>query len=280
MEHQKKSMVWRREDEAITQKLSLHQQRLRKARELRELHSKLVRFQTYLPYLEKIEKGATYAQLYKVSIRKKIETTLKQSLPSKKRDPGSFKVALRMENNKMILAMLDLGSTVNLMPYYMYIQLGLGKLKQVDYNIEMADNSTKTPRGIVENVIVRIHELIIPVDFVIIDTERSLFPAEDPEVLLGRPFMATTRTNIDVGTGNVSMIVKGKSIKFNSTWETPFFEEKNHTEDQIKTNLRDARSVEDQMCRMMNKVYQHRDKEWPEAFKYIKPNEGTSSQRR
>ena len=168
-----------------------------------------------------------------------------------------------MGNNIVILSMLDLGATVNIMPYYMYAQLGLGELKPTDFNLEMADNSVKTPRGIVENVIVRIFELIVPVDFVVIDTEYSHFQSEEPEVLLGRPFMATTRTNIDVSNGDVSMTVKGKTIRFNGTGDAPYLEIKNHKEDQMEENLQSVRRVEVQMNQIVEKVYQRRKGKLP-----------------
>ena len=164
--------------------------------------------------------------------------------------------------------MLDLGSTVNIMPY-MYAQLGLGELKPTDFNLEMANNSVKTPRGMIKNLIVRIFEVIVPMDFVVIDTEYSHFQSEEPEVLLGRPFMATARTNIDVSNGDVSMTVKGKTIRFNGTGDAPYLEVKNHKEDQMEENLQSVRKVEVQMCQIVEKMHQHRKRKLPETSKAV-----------
>ncbi|XP_040999962.1 uncharacterized protein LOC121246046 [Juglans microcarpa x Juglans regia] len=53
-------------------------------------------------------------------------------------------------------ALLDLGSSVNLLPFLVYEQLGLGELKKTSIKIQLADRSVKVPRGIVENVLVQI----------------------------------------------------------------------------------------------------------------------------
>jgi len=267
MENQRKSMVWRRKEEDKSQKYPLHQQRMKKARQLREKQSKLSRLQKYLPYLETMEKGSTYAKLYKASIRKKIEATVKQSLPQKKKDPGCFKVALRIGDNKEVLSMLDLGATENLMPYHIYTQLGLEELKPTDFTLEMADNSIKTPKGIVENVIVRIFELIVPVDFLVIDTEVNENQPVEPEVLLGRSFMATTRTNIDVYNGDVTMTVQGKTIRFNAIDNEPCIEVKIHKEEQLVEELQTLKKVEIQMCQILEKVCQHQKRDWHSIFK-------------
>ena len=58
----------------------------------------------------------------------------------------------------------------------------------------MADRSITYPRGIVEDVLVKVDKFIFPVDFIVLDIE------EDHEVplILGRPFLATGKAMIDV----------------------------------------------------------------------------------
>ena len=51
-------------------------------------------------------------------------------------------------------ALLDLGPSVNLMPYSIYLQLGLGDLKPTSVVLQLADRSVKKPRGIVEDVLI------------------------------------------------------------------------------------------------------------------------------
>jgi hypothetical protein len=51
-------------------------------------------------------------------------------------------------------ALLDLGASVNLLSYSVYMQLGLGKLKPTSMTLQLDDRSVKVPRGIVEDVLI------------------------------------------------------------------------------------------------------------------------------
>ena len=45
------------------------------------------------------------------------------------KDPGSPTISCKIEDRLFERALLDLGASVNLMPYSVYLQLGLGELK-------------------------------------------------------------------------------------------------------------------------------------------------------
>ncbi|KAL6322445.1 hypothetical protein AAG906_008100 [Vitis piasezkii] len=47
-------------------------------------------------------------------------------------------------------ALLDLGASVNLLPYSVYKQLGLGELKPTTITLSLADRSVKIPRGVLK----------------------------------------------------------------------------------------------------------------------------------
>ena len=51
-------------------------------------------------------------------------------------------------------AFLDLGASVNLLPYSVYKKLGLGELKATSITLSLADRSVKIPRGIIEDILV------------------------------------------------------------------------------------------------------------------------------
>ena len=51
-------------------------------------------------------------------------------------------------------ALLDLGANVNLLPYSVYKQLGLGELKLTTITLSLADRSVKTLKGTIEDVLV------------------------------------------------------------------------------------------------------------------------------
>ncbi|KAF7841764.1 uncharacterized protein G2W53_004062 [Senna tora] len=67
------------------------------------------------------------------------------------------------------------------------------------------------PRGIVENVLVKVDKLILPADFIVLDYEED----KNVPIILDRPFLATGRTIIDVQKGEMTMRVQDQEVKFN-----------------------------------------------------------------
>ena len=87
---------------------------------------------------------------------------------------------------------LDLGASVNLLPYSVYKQLGLGELKSTTMTLSLADRSVKIPKGIVEDVLVKVDKFYYSVDFVVLDTELMAEGTNLVPIILGRPFLATS----------------------------------------------------------------------------------------
>jgi len=83
--------------------------------------------------------------------------------------------------------MCDLGASVSLMPLYIYERLGIGELKSTRMTLQLADRSVKYPDGIIEDVLVKVGEIYIPTDFVVMEMEED----NQVPILLGRPFLAT-----------------------------------------------------------------------------------------
>ncbi|KAL5564929.1 hypothetical protein UlMin_028093 [Ulmus minor] len=90
--------------------------------------------------------------------------------PPKYKDPGCPTVACQIGNQACGQALLDLGASVNLMPYSIYLQLGLGEIKPTIVVLQLVDHSVRKPRGIVEDVLVQIDKFYYPVDFLVLDT--------------------------------------------------------------------------------------------------------------
>ena len=64
-----------------------------------------------------------------------VNSILQHNLPPKRKDPRSFKVNITIGDRKVVKAMLDLGASINLMPYSIYAQLGLGELKRTSMSL-------------------------------------------------------------------------------------------------------------------------------------------------
>ncbi|VFQ95568.1 unnamed protein product [Cuscuta campestris] len=108
-------------------------------------------------------------------------------------------------------AMLDLGSSINVMPKDIFEQLHIGDLKRTGVVIQLADRSHTYPEGILEDVLVRVNDFIFHADFYILDMGVD---KTDIPILLGRPFLKTARAKIDVHGGTLTMEFDGEIIKF------------------------------------------------------------------
>ena len=91
----------------------------------------------------------------------------------------------------------------------------MGEAKPTTVTLLLADRSTAQPKGIVENVLVKVGKFIFPTDFLIVDCEVDW----NIPIIMGRPFLATARAIIDVGQGEVILRVNDEqmSIMMNQT---------------------------------------------------------------
>ena len=60
---------------------------------------------------------------------------------------------------------------MNLLPYLVYLQLRLGELKPMSMTLKLVDRSVKRPRGIIEDVLIKVDKFYFLVDFMVIDTK-------------------------------------------------------------------------------------------------------------
>ncbi|CAN6567745.1 unnamed protein product [Malus baccata var. baccata] len=89
-----------------------------------------------------------------------------------------------------------------------------GELKNDDVIIHLADRFNAYPKGVLEDVLVQVNHLIFPVDFYVLEMDELDHSPTLP-ILLGRPFMKTARTKIDVFNGTLTMEFDGEVINFN-----------------------------------------------------------------
>ncbi|KAL0401941.1 UNVERIFIED_CONTAM: hypothetical protein Slati_4224000 [Sesamum latifolium] len=133
-----------------------------------------------------------------VKLNEECSAILQNKLPPKLKDPGSFSIPCTIENTNFDKALCDLGASVNLMPYSIFQKLGMHELTPTIITLQLADRSIKYPRGIVEDVLVKVGKFIIPIDFIMLDMEEYV----NMPLILGRPFLATSRSLIDVQKGH------------------------------------------------------------------------------
>ena len=104
---------------------------------------------------------------------------------------------------------------MNLMSYSVYKQLGLGELKPTNITLSLADRSVKIPKGIVEDVLVKIDKFYYPVDFVVFDTEPIASEPNHVPIIFGRPFLATANAIINCWNGVMQLTFGNMTLELN-----------------------------------------------------------------
>ncbi|XP_065620719.1 uncharacterized protein LOC136063769 [Quercus suber] len=147
-----------------------------------------------------------------VRVGKNVSAVIQRKLLTKCKDPGMFTIPCTIVNTQQEKAMLDLGASINVMPYSIYVSLKLGPLNKTSVVIQLANRSITYPKGIVEDVLVQVNDLVFPADFYVLDMENG---DQITPILLGRPFLKTSKTKIDVHSGILTMEFDGEIVKFN-----------------------------------------------------------------
>ena len=182
-----------------------------------------------IPLLDIIKQVPTYAKFLKelctikkgLGIEKKAFLTeqviaiIQSKNPVKYKDPGSPTISVNIGGTCIDKSLLDLGASVNLLPYSVYKQLGLGELKPTNITLSLADRSVKIPKGIVEVVLVKVHKFYYPVDFVVLDTEPIENGPNHVPIILGRPFLATANAIINCRNGVMQLTFGNMTLELN-----------------------------------------------------------------
>ncbi|GJV31389.1 reverse transcriptase domain-containing protein [Tanacetum coccineum] len=133
-----------------------------------------------------------------------------QKLPEKLGDPGKFLIPCNFPGMDVCHALADLGASINLMPLSIWKRLSLPELTPTRMTLELADRSITHPKGLAEDVFVKVGKFHFPTDFVVVDFEA------DPRVplILGRSFLRTSRALIDVFEGELILRDGNEQIIF------------------------------------------------------------------
>ena len=166
---------------------------------------------TYVKFLKEILSNKRKIDEYQsVSLSQECSALIQNKLPPKLEDPGSFSVPMVI-GKCTYHALCDLGASVSIIPLSICKKLDLGEPMPIKMTLYMADRSTTRPVGILEDIPIQIGKFYIPVDFIVLDIEAD-FPVP---IILGRPFLATAGTLIDVKQGVLSFTIGDEKIEFN-----------------------------------------------------------------
>ncbi|XP_027158126.1 uncharacterized protein LOC113759750 [Coffea eugenioides] len=212
----------------------------KKAEKEKEVLDVFRKIEINIPLLEAIKQVPKYAKFLKdlytdkrklrgderVAVGENVLAILQRKLSPKCGDPDIFTIPCKIGNTPIRKAMLDLGASINVMPKIIYASLNLGPLKETAIIIQLTDRTNAYPEELVVDVLIQVNELVFPIDFYILDMgdEKSLNLLP---ILLGRPFLSTARTKIDVNKGTLSMEFDGKMVNFNIFEAMKYPEESN-----------------------------------------------------
>ncbi|GKA58779.1 hypothetical protein Tco_0758092 [Tanacetum coccineum] len=120
------------------------------------------------------------------------------SIPRKEKDPRRFTLPFFVNNVCFDNAHVHLGTSISIMPFSTYLNLGLGKLALIKLTVELADRTVKYPKGIAENVLVGIGKFVFPITLRI-GEERIIFKSVKlASSLIKRVYMLSLRERMEL----------------------------------------------------------------------------------
>nr|URM60731.1 ZF-HD family protein [Gymnema sylvestre] len=194
----------------------------------KEIMDTFKRVEVNIPLLEAIKQIPKYAKFLKelctnkrklkgnekISLGRNVSALIQPAMPTKCKDPGTFTIPCTIGELQFTNAMLDLGASINVMPYSVYSSLQIGELKPTGIVVQLANRSTAYPTGVLEDVLVRVKNLIFPADFYVLEMEDDKVSGHAP-LILGRPFLKTAKTVINVHNGTLTMEFGDDVVHFN-----------------------------------------------------------------
>nr|GEV45877.1 reverse transcriptase domain-containing protein [Tanacetum cinerariifolium] len=162
----------------------------------------LARMPNYGKFLkELIRNKHKIEQIFAAFLSDESSAMIQNKVSPKLRDPGSFLIPCNFNKTFSCNALVNLGASINLMPYSLYAKLSLKTLKPIKMSIRLADRSFQYPIGIAKNMLVKVGKFSFPANFVILEME------EDSKVplILGRPFLYIVEQLFELNRNNSIM---------------------------------------------------------------------------
>ncbi|XP_023741883.1 uncharacterized protein LOC111889966 [Lactuca sativa] len=138
-------------------------------------------------------------EVKKVVLNESCSAAMLNKLPKKKRDLGSLTLPCQIGNVATIYAFTDSGASVNLMTYSFFKKLDLPEPRPIRMAIHLENKTVTFPRGICEDLLVKVDKFVFPADFIVLHMEA------DPQVaiILGRPFLNVVSAIVDMRVPNL-----------------------------------------------------------------------------
>ena len=139
-------------------------------------------YENFLKDLCIVKKGLNVDK--KAFLTKQVSAIIQCKNSVKYKDLGCPTISVNVGGTCVEKPLLDLGANVNLLPYSMYKQLGLGELKPTFITLSLTDRSIKLPKGTMEDVLIQVDKFYYLVDFVLLDTKPSTVGANYVPIMI------------------------------------------------------------------------------------------------
>ncbi|XP_070054461.1 uncharacterized protein [Nicotiana tomentosiformis] len=229
-----------------------------------------------LLFTEVLSQMPAYAKFLKdiLTKKRKIEETpvvkltehcsaiLQNKLPQKYGDPGNFTIPCSLGSLSFDKSLCDLGASINLMPLSIYRKLEkeIEEIRSVPISLQLADQMTITPEGIVGDVLVRVDKFVFPVDFIVVNMEEN----KEVPLILGRPFLVTCRAILDMHDRKLMLRVGEEMVNFEMNIATGVKNEKPSTsvEWKVKSSKEKGPVIEKDKCGVYPKKAEKKLSAW------------------
>ncbi|KAK8613095.1 hypothetical protein V6N13_104417 [Hibiscus sabdariffa] len=165
-------------------------------------------------------------------------------VPAKKANPGSFTIECSIGHNYSTKALCDPGASINIMPKSVFKKLGIGAAKPTTVMLQLADHSFVQPEGKIEDILVQIDKFIFHVDFLILDCEAD----ENAPIILGRPFLSTSRATINFDKDEIVFKVDNEQVKMKALTNPRQLEHKDKGKGIDNTPIKSTQRLKLYMC--------------------------------
>ncbi|XP_015947264.1 uncharacterized protein LOC107472238 [Arachis duranensis] len=180
-----------------------------------------------IPFAEALKQIPSYAKFMKdilshkndwretqtVLLTEKCNAIIQNCLAEKLKDSRSFIIPCTLGNACTRTSLCDLGASINLIPVSLIKKLCLTEeVKPTRICLQLVDGSIKIPTGVVDDMIVRVRSFSFLTNFMVLDMEGH----KSASLILGRPFLVTRQTLINVKKGEVTLRVNEKKFVLNA----------------------------------------------------------------
>ncbi|XP_070002573.1 uncharacterized protein [Nicotiana sylvestris] len=110
-------------------------------------------------------------------------------------------------------SLCDSSALIYLMPLSIYKKLEkeIGEIQSAPISLQLVYETTITPEGIVEYVLVRVDKFVFPINFIVVKMEEI----KEVTLILGRSFLATGIAILDIEERKFMHIVGEETVTFN-----------------------------------------------------------------